>query len=664
MSGHLFRRGGIWWARFVVPERLRSPAGRREFSKSCRTHELPIAKLVCAVFLADWRRQIFQLDSREMPTDILKLVGGSHVLSGGGYVSLADAASVSGINQNQLLRAIADGGMKMFFRLPQTRGYVVARETLEPEDPMAGRAGGVVIPQQMPKSALQSMKAGIIPLGKEGATVAGAVLAEGLASVCLVAFDLPDQPGFLFAPDDAVNLNVGAIEVLTAEVEAMRHRLALSVPPGAVERAQALQTAALQGPTSSAGKKAHKRFSEALAAFAKHELPQSNKNPKEIERIRAGIGLFVDLVGDLKLDDIDSDVLRDFRDGPLATVPARLNHAETHFKTTGQGLKATIAAIRKSGESWPVMSPAERDQRMTWLGRMFRWLQGDWLKDDPSAALRGKSVLTKAGRKVATQNKVARQPFNETELSQIFSQSWFQTGDGRAAEASGINRKWSPCEFWLPLMCLHAGQRIRELCQLRLSDVRQTVAGAWYLDINESTRDKSLKNGESQRVVPLHRILIEAGFVEWCDRLRSEGFQRVFPELSWEPVSGYSKEAKRRMSAMLSGLGMPRDNTRVFHSLRHTANTAFIRLEVAGLMPSMIRMRVMGHKAGKDEGSTTYFADFEADENTKFVALLNFNLPAIAKFDIDAGITSIRAALNRKHGARRGREDMGPVSGD
>ena len=91
MSGHLFRRGGIWWARFVVPERLRGAAGRREFNQSCRTHELAIAKLVCAVFLGDWRRQIFQLDSREMSTDVLKLVGGSPVLVGGGYVSLADA---------------------------------------------------------------------------------------------------------------------------------------------------------------------------------------------------------------------------------------------------------------------------------------------------------------------------------------------------------------------------------------------------------------------------------------------------------------------------------------------------------------------------------------------------------------------------------------------
>jgi len=460
-----------------------------------------------------------------------------------------------------------------------------------------------------------------------------------------------------------VTVAVEKLEVLATQVETIRKGLASSVPQEALQHAQELQKAALQGTSPSAGKKAQKRFSEALAEFAKHELPQSNKNPKEIERIRAGIGLFVDLVGDLKLSEIDSDTLRDFRDGPLAKMPARLNHAEVHFKTAGQGIKATMDAILKSGEHWPVMSPAERDQRMTWIGRMFRWLHGDWLREDPSAALRGRSVLTKAGRKIETQNKVQRQPFTQSELKLIFGQSWFETGSGQAAEASGVNRKWTPFEFWLPLMCLHAGQRIRELCQLHLSDVRQTSAGIWYFDINEATPDKSLKNGESQRVVPLHPVLIQAGFVEWCQRLRSEGFRRVFPELSWEPVSGYSKEAKRRMSNMLNGLGMPRDNTKVFHSLRHTANNAFIRLALAGQVPEIIRLRVLGHKAGDGENIESYFADFQADENARFVAMLNFNLPAIAKFDADEGINSIQSALKRKHKARRGLEDMGPLTG-
>lgn len=661
MGSHLVRRGGIWWARLVVPARLREAAGRREFIQSCRTHELAIAKLVAAVFLADWRRLLLRLESVPMSIDVLKLVEGSPVLAGGGWVTLAEAESLSGVSQNQLLRAVAGGSLKLFCRTVQVAGHDLPFDVLELTSPEAGLSGGVVIPQSkfMPSCAIETTRGGVLAVHGSSA-VASDVLAGRMKALGILLFEVPNQPGMVFAPDAEVRLNTERFEVQGSEVEALRKRLRSHVSEDVLERAQALQKVAIQGAATAEGKKAHKRFSEGLAAFAKEALPQSNKNPKERARIRNGIGLFVELVGDLKLCDIDVDTLRAFRDGPLATVPARLNHAEIKFKT--KGVKETITAIRKSGESWPVMSAAERDQRMTWLCRMFGWLTGEWLRENPAANLRGVSVLSKSERKLAEQNKKGRQPFTQNELNLIFSQSWFQTGDGKLAVGSGVNRKWSPMEYWLPLLSLHAGQRIRELCQLHLSDVRQTGAGIWYLDINEATPDKSLKNGESRRVVPVHPVLIDAGFIEWCERLRLEGFQRVFPDLIWEPTTGYAKEAKRRMSAMLLGLGMPRDNTKVFHSLRHTVNNGFIRLEIGLLVPEKIRLRVLGHKAGEDEGSTTYFADFEADENARFVKLLDFKLPTIAKFDADEGVKAIRASLARKLGRRKGRgEDMGPA---
>ena len=74
MTG-LFRRGGIWWARLVVPKRLREAAGRREYVQSTKTHELAIAKLVVAVLMAGWRRQLLELQCRPMPIELLKIGG-------------------------------------------------------------------------------------------------------------------------------------------------------------------------------------------------------------------------------------------------------------------------------------------------------------------------------------------------------------------------------------------------------------------------------------------------------------------------------------------------------------------------------------------------------------------------------------------------------------
>lgn len=275
MSSHLVRRGGIWWARLVVPVRLRKAAARREFNQSCQTHELAIAKLVASVLLANWRKQLLQLDSLPMSISVLKIVGGSPILTGGGWIPLAEAAGLSGISQDQLLRASADGTLNLYCRLSQVRGYIVSLEALEPNDSSAGLSGGVVIPlpQSMPASALQSTQTGMLPLSDPGA-VAAAVLTDGLQSVDIVAFAIPGQPEILFVPDTVVSMKVEKLEVLAAEVDAIRQRLASSVSEEAIQRAQELQKAALQG-AHSAGKKAHKRFSEALAEFAKHDLPQT-----------------------------------------------------------------------------------------------------------------------------------------------------------------------------------------------------------------------------------------------------------------------------------------------------------------------------------------------------------------------------------------------------
>lgn len=63
----LFRRGGVWWARLVVPARLRQAAGRREYTRSTRVHDKAVAKLVAGVllagWLAGWRRQLLTLDN-------------------------------------------------------------------------------------------------------------------------------------------------------------------------------------------------------------------------------------------------------------------------------------------------------------------------------------------------------------------------------------------------------------------------------------------------------------------------------------------------------------------------------------------------------------------------------------------------------------------------
>lgn len=68
-------------------------------------------------------------------------------------------------------------------------------------------------------------------------------------------------------------------------------------------------------------------------------------------------------------------------------------------------------------------------------------------------------------------------------------------------------------KFWLPLMGLFTGARLSELCQLQLRDIRQEL-GVWIISINQSG-GRQLKTIGSERIVPLHRSLLDAGFLEY-----------------------------------------------------------------------------------------------------------------------------------------------------
>lgn len=679
MSSHLARRGGIWWARLAIPAKLREIAGRREFTQSCRTHELAIAKLVCAVLLADWRQQIFQFESRPMTTDVLRLVGGSHALVGGGHVSLNEAVRESGISQNQLIRAVADGAMRLFGRLSQVRGHVISCDELDLVDVMSGPAGGFIVPQRqhMPQGALETVQTGLFPIGQGSKAVADAVLANGLETLELVAFELDGQPGRLFVPDTVVTVQVGLLEVMASEVEAMRQRLAGSVSPEAIKRAQALETASLLGASKSEGKKAQSRFSEALAAYAAAPsgIPGNVVSLTEQKQKHRGCSLFIQLVGDLPLCEVTADRLREFRI-KLKSLPAKSNAIPKQYRR--ETMAASVQALKDGGVSWPNMSEGAQHERMLWLDQMFRWLVPGWLLVNPLASVLDEQTKTAAERKVDRQDKARsrseglnddsddREPFTQDELMLIFSQTHYKTGNG--CHVKGFE-KWYPFEYWLPIIALHAGCRLKEVSQLYLRDIRQSEDGTWYFDINENTADKSLKNENATRQIPVSPLLIDLGLIEYRSRLEAEGFNRLFPELTWAKSDAkYAKQSGRKMSLMFERLGMPRDGTKVFHCLRANFNDAMLRVPLSSLPfdnPKLVvfaQMKIFGHMVEDVNGK--HYTSAAMSEKLQFVSGLRYDIPEVAKFAIDFGVGQVRVAIDKKKGFRRGREDMGPLNDD
>ena len=185
-----------------------------------------------------------------------------------------------------------------------------------------------------------------------------------------------------------------------------------------------------------------------------------------------------------------------------------------------------------------------------------------------------------AGIKVPKAGLASADPFlNTNDLQSIFSSAIY----------SDNLRPRAGCEdaaAWLPLLALYTGGRLEELCQLQLADIK-TESEIPYLrildlpdedgigeDVPGSKPIKILKNEPSRRMIPIHRALIDAGFLTYVAHQRIVNSVRLFPSLKPDPKYGrlganWSKWWGRwRRNLGLNG----RD--KCFHAFRHVFKTA------------------------------------------------------------------------------------------
>lgn len=186
-----------------------------------------------------------------------------------------------------------------------------------------------------------------------------------------------------------------------------------------------------------------------------------------------------------------------------------------------------------------------------------------------------------------------RDPFNIEDLNLLFNSETYREDKHR-----------NPQSFWLPLLALHTGCRLEELCQLYCDDVRKEN-GVWILDINDDD-EKHLKNISSRRLVPLHPILLELGFHKFSEKQGREGHKRIFNDLKkvqnkfgHAPSKWFGDYKKRCGIVAESG-------KKTFHSFRHTA----INCLAQQVVNDNVIKSLVGH-AKKGETFGRYSSDLE-----------------------------------------------------
>jgi integrase len=224
-------------------------------------------------------------------------------------------------------------------------------------------------------------------------------------------------------------------------------------------------------------------------------------------------------------------------------------------------------------------APATLVKKVSDLASFFAYAVGELnaTQDDPTVGLQK--------RRRALKSALSREAHHYKAFTTPNLQTIFEPGPYLAANRAADY-------FWAPLLGLHLGMRLKEIVTLLLAAIKQSeLSKVWTIDV----LDDFSKNANSVRRLPVPQKLIDVGFLDYVEHVRSLGATQLFPHrdltsttLKHDP----SKNCSRAFGDYLTSRGLT-DPDLVFHSFRHTVITAL----QDGETPLADSMQLVGHQA-------------------------------------------------------------------
>lgn len=348
-----------------------------------------------------------------------------------------------------------------------------------------------------------------------------------------------------------------------------------------------LATAPSSGPSPS--------FSVALAEYLKERREKGDKADtlREVELI---VQFLIDQFGDKEVGSFDGDQTGKL-DAMLPDIPNRKNIPREHCVS----LAARYDYAQKHG--WTDLKRLTevrlRNGYHNALSKFFGWLikKGYYLHEKPVFnEVSGKNLVS-----------LPRDSFEGKEIKLIFTQPLF-------VGCESPKWIWKPGSYFIQShlywgyikLVLH-GLRISELGQLEISDIVQRD-GVHYVDLRAFDPKKGriaiedlkrFKTAGSERLVPLHPLVIELGLLDRARELKERGCPVLFPE--WEPYPKPNGELRwgqpitKSWQYLKNKIGITRADVTAY-STRHTYADF---LDSTGVSHRG-RMRLMGHSTRND----------------------------------------------------------------
>ena len=292
---------------------------------------------------------------------------------------------------------------------------------------------------------------------------------------------------------------------------------------------------------------------------------------KSLDEFESICQLFIDLVGDINVTDIDDDTITLFIK-KLSRIPKNKNKDKRWRNFSALQLSEMDIPLESLMSETTVNKYIQRISSL--LNYCFK--KRRWIKFNPAEGRTFSRTINKKGKR-----DKKRFPYDKHELQSLINHLGTLKNEGIL--------KTNPERFFIPVIALFAGLRLQEICQLYIDDI-YIKDDIMVFDINEKTPDKSLKTESSARLVPFHPILKRIGFLDYIEKLRKTRNKRLWPQLNYALKFGY----KRKFSRWFDPFNRKQitvDTKKVFHSLRHNFSNC-MRQDV---VPLDVRESLLGH---------------------------------------------------------------------
>lgn len=326
------------------------------------------------------------------------------------------------------------------------------------------------------------------------------------------------------------------------------------------------------------GERFEETVSSAMEKFWDRKISLEPKAPKTLSKYKAYSAVVVQFFGpDTPMRSISRDRCHQFRD-LIARLPP--NYSKTKdAPPAGSSLEEVVAyADRKNLER---IAYATQELYLARMITFFTWAKLEGITPHLEV-----SDIRPRGK--APEKASLRQSFTASQLASIFSSPIFVgcKDDGRGFKKPGENII-KRSRYWMPLIGLCTGMRESEILKLSSSNIKYTVKGNAFIDL---TREVG-KNKFSRREVPIHSILIGAGFLDFVEKKRKLIDDRLFPDVPTGADGTQTSIFSKRFATFLRGCGIKDVDTETcFHMFRHTLKDALDR----GNVPEEISEAIQG----------------------------------------------------------------------